>query len=230
MTDLVYVLGKGSLWNNNELRYSLRSVEKHLSGVGRVFIVGECPPFLTNVTHIKASDDKKAIPDTNIMHKIWMACSNPEISETFLFLNDDHYLLQDFEADKFPYYYHKTIVEYVKKRGHDGYGKRCENTQKSLENRNKSTKYFDLHYPILYSKTAFIKHVVNAYDHSKKDGMILKSLYANGLQIEGTEIQDCKIPHLLLKDLPCYSTYPTVSAGAQKFLKEMFPNKSRFEL
>lgn len=230
MTDVVYALGKGSMWSNNELRYSLRSVEKHLKGYGQVWIIGEKPSWLTDVKHIPASEPKGSVPDTNIMGKIAIACRNEQISDTFLFVNDDHYLLQDVQADQYPYYYNGTIAQHVKKRGHDGYGKRCENTQKSLENRGLPTKYFDIHYPILYNKKHFLQQVVNQYDTRLKDGMIIKSLYANALQIEGTEVKDCKVPHLLLNDLPCYSTYPTVSSKAQQFLREKFPEKSKFEL
>ena len=39
--DVVYILGKGSVWKDNEIRYSLRSIEKHLTGFDRVFIVGQ---------------------------------------------------------------------------------------------------------------------------------------------------------------------------------------------
>jgi len=40
--DVVYPLSNGSHWDNNELRYSLRSLEKYALNLGRVFVVG--PP------------------------------------------------------------------------------------------------------------------------------------------------------------------------------------------
>ena len=43
--DIVYILGNGSKFNNEEIRYSLRSLEKFVN-FDRVFIVGECPKFL----------------------------------------------------------------------------------------------------------------------------------------------------------------------------------------
>lgn len=229
MISVVYTLGKSSMWSNNELRYSLRSIDNHLKGYGHVWIIGEKPDWLTNVNHKPATDHKNAVPDFNIMSKLVGAVIEPEISDTFLFMNDDHYLLQDVQADQYPYYYQGTIGQHVKKRGHDGYGRRCENTEKSLKARNLPTKYFDVHYPILYQKDLFMKNVFRKYGN-EKDGMILKSLYANALHIEGTEIKDCKVPHLPLNDLPCFSTYPTVSRKAQQFLREKFPEKSKFEL
>jgi hypothetical protein len=54
--DLVYVLGSGSRWGDNELRYSLRSVEKHLKGYNNVYLVGDKPDWVRNVTHIPKQD------------------------------------------------------------------------------------------------------------------------------------------------------------------------------
>lgn len=36
--DILYVIGRGSKWENNELRYSLRSLEKNGINVGNIFI------------------------------------------------------------------------------------------------------------------------------------------------------------------------------------------------
>ena len=44
--DILYVVGRGSTWNNNELKYSLRSIAKNGINVDRVFIVGYIPDFI----------------------------------------------------------------------------------------------------------------------------------------------------------------------------------------
>jgi len=118
MIDLVYTIkANDSTWEDNELRYSLRSIEKYLSGVGQVFIIGDCPDFLTNVIHIPATDEEnREWKDRNIYRKLLIACNDVRISENFLFVNDDHYLTQPFEAGKFPFYYRepdmiKTITK-----------------------------------------------------------------------------------------------------------------------
>ena len=43
--DILYVVGTGSKWDNNELRYSLRSIDKYGINIDRVFIVGTKPDF-----------------------------------------------------------------------------------------------------------------------------------------------------------------------------------------
>jgi len=228
MISVVYTIGKGSRWNDYELLFSLRSIQKHLKGIGEVFIIGECPDFLTNVNHIPAKDPY-AVPDTNIMLKIKTACETMEVSEDFLFMNDDHYLMTDFEADKFPYFYCSTLEVYLKKRAGDGYGRRARNTRTSLLERGLKDKHFDIHYPILYNKKAFIEQVCDKYDMTKKDGFVLKSLYANGLKIEGIETKDFKLNVPPPKNCQVFSTHPRVSGAIYRFLEYKFPSKSMFE-
>ena len=55
--DILYVIGKGSEWNNNELRFSLRSIAKYGKNIDRVFIVGYKPDFVSDeVTFIPCDD------------------------------------------------------------------------------------------------------------------------------------------------------------------------------
>ena len=54
--DIVIPLGTESRWHDNELRFTLRSIEKHLTGYRNVIIVGWCPPWVQNVVHIKKED------------------------------------------------------------------------------------------------------------------------------------------------------------------------------
>lgn len=60
--DVLYILGSGSPFNNDELRYSLRSLEKNGVNVSRVIVVGENPGFLSeNVEyyHVKEFSGNK---------------------------------------------------------------------------------------------------------------------------------------------------------------------------
>lgn len=113
--DIIYPLRKASRYNDIEIRMSLRSVETYLLKFNKVFIIGHLPEWCQNVVHIPAQD-QHAIPDRNIHEKILLACNHPDLSDDFLFFNDDHYLLSFFEAPGFPYYYSKTLDEYVKKQ------------------------------------------------------------------------------------------------------------------
>lgn len=104
--DIVIPLGVGSLWQDNELRFCLRSISKYLTDYGQIFIIGDCPDFIQNIIHIPATDSIfRKDKDRNIFNKLMIACEQNEISESFLFMNDDHYLLSDLVASEIPYYY-----------------------------------------------------------------------------------------------------------------------------
>lgn len=229
MIDILYVLGKGSIKGDIELRFSLRSVEKHLQNAGHVWIVGECPKWLHNVNHLPFPDDRNRVPDYNIMRKISHFCEQPENPASFLFFNDDHYLLSEFTAPDFPYFYQGSLVDYVKLRGPDGYGRRSNNTLKYLQANDLPTKYFDIHTPILYSKQVFLKAVTNAVDWQDPDGFIIKSLYANSLKLEGTPSKDFKINGLPPANCQIFSTFPHVKSSVWRFLQEQFPDQSKYE-
>ena len=96
LMDVVYVIGKGSNWRDNELRFSLRSITKNGSGIRNIFIVGERPDYIKNIIHIPASDifDPAVNADGNIITKILTACGDKRLSENFLFINDDHLVLK----------------------------------------------------------------------------------------------------------------------------------------
>lgn len=228
MTSIVYPLGNGSRLNDAELRYSLRSVEKNLSGYGKVFIVGRKPTWIHNITYIEAKDQFE-VPDRNIMTKIMKACESPEVSETFLYMNDDHFLMHEFEIDKFPFFYSETIEAYLQRRGMDGYGQRVRNTYDYLSKNDLPTKYFDSHTPILIEKKRF-KEIMNKVDWNKKYGFVIKSLYANSLKIEGQLEKDHKSESTPRKNDPVYSTTPKPKAAVTRFLSEVFNKKSRYEM
>lgn len=225
MIDIVYPLGIGSRWNNNELRYSLRSVEKNLTAVRKVFLIGQNPEWIKNVVHIPYPDDKN-VPDENIRYKILAACDDKRISNDFLFMNDDHYILKQFQADKFPFYYADLFKTYFK-RG-DQYGIRCRNSYRYLIDNNYSTKFYDIHYPIIYNKSKFRQIFSNL--KPKYSGYVLKSLYGNMTNPISTKIVDCKFDGIPKETMPCFSTLPTVSPKVAEFLKTTFPNKSKYEI
>jgi hypothetical protein len=223
---IVYPLGNGSILKNFELRMSLRSIEKNLSGFTDVAIVGDFPAWGHNLYHIQAMDPYK-IGDQNIMYKLSLACKDEKVSDPFLYFNDDHYLLTQFDAPTFPNLYHSTLEKYFKLRGPDVYGKRAESTLKHLQEKNLPTKFFDIHTPILIHKQAFIQNVVNApWDRTS---FLAKSLYANSLSLEGIEELDCKLAQPPQVKAKVFSSFPHMKASVTRFLVEQFPKMSNFE-
>lgn len=100
---------KGRYVNNDELRYSLRSVEKHAPWVRRIFIVtdDQCPPWLdTGNPRIRVVDHKdimppEALPSFNSTVIEYFLYRIPDLSEHFLFANDDMFFNADLRPDFF---------------------------------------------------------------------------------------------------------------------------------
>src|SRR4051812_2193913 len=105
VVDVVYPFGKGSLWKNNELRYSLRSLEENCIGVKNVFVIGQNPEFLSDkVIHVPYQDIYTN-KSRNIMSKIHWICNDRRVSDNFVMLNDDYFFLQQINLAEYPYYW-----------------------------------------------------------------------------------------------------------------------------
>lgn len=194
MIDVVYSLGSGSHHNNIELFYSLKSVEKFLTDFRKIYIIGEHPGFDANYFHIPIIDIGRN-REERIKNKILVACNHPDISNDFLFMNDDHFFTKPIQAPTLPYYHDGNIATRYKDYRKNGHYKRALlNSLMALAEKNYGLRYFDVHTPIIYNKDAFIK-VMDMYDWNLKDGFVVKSLYCNTLQIEGEHLADCKINH-----------------------------------
>lgn len=237
MIDIVYALGKGSAWNDNEIRYSLRSVEKHLSDYRNVYIVGECPEWMQNVTHIPYADEHQN-RETRIALKVLRACNESSVSDQFLFMNDDHFLLKDCSAIGYPYY-HKGLLQEESDTPNLNLPYRTSllNTIQALSVQGKPAFNYDTHTPILYDKAKF-KDVYLPLDWNRKHSYVVKSIYANTIGVDGTFMPDCKIhKHLDLSDIAVtllgkkvFSISNSAVNGAlKKFMDELFPIKSKYE-
>lgn len=232
--DIVYVLGTGSRWHNNELRYSLRSVEKHLKAYDNVYIVGFKPGWLQNVIHIPADDAFRQEKERNIFHKITVACLDKRVSEDFIFFNDDHFLLQDVES--MPYYHREPLEQYVKGRV-TTYKISANNTLQALKRRGYSTLNFDVHAPIIYNKSKFLE--LKKYNWNIRGAYIIKSLYCNTHGITGEMLTDCKIQtpltelqlHDRIKGRPVFSIGDgAITKTLRLFMDRLYPRESEFEM
>jgi hypothetical protein len=188
-TDVIIPLNNRSTQKNKELRYCLRSIEQHLSGAGNVFIVGHCPDWLTNVIHIPLEEDaRNRFRDRNIMLKMLEACKDSRVSDDFLMVHDDHFLLADYEAGAFPYYHMGLMNE-----GVGLYGETKQNTKSLLcREMHDTINNFDCHCPIVFNKHRF-KTTVPHVGWDRPHGYCLKTLYCVMNGIEGEYMDDIKI-------------------------------------
>jgi hypothetical protein len=239
MTDVVYVLGIGSRFYDLELKYSLRSIEKHLKDVGNVYIVGEPPWFEHNCIHIPM-DDWSPCKEKNILSKIKEACSTHSISDTFLFFNDDHFLNQDHSADTFPNYYNKSLEGLLSRTNpQSSYRISVKNTIDHLLSRNSTTHNFDCHTPIRYNRQSFLDINSTIPWEEQRNGFTIKSLYGNLMNLDKVQFNDIKInDHRPLNELkqsvadsPVFSIGDTGLEGGQIqiLLQHLYPDKCKYE-
>lgn len=232
--DVVIPLGNGSVYDDLELKYALRSVQQFLIGYRRVYIIGELPIWCHNVVHIPWPDKSK-YKQRNICGKVIRACDEASVSDEFLFMNDDHYFTRVTDARTFPYYAHGTIESEIK-RGVGEYKRALVNTLSALK--DLSTWNFDVHYPIRYRKDHFLNLMTNHYDWNVPDGYVIKSLYCNSLNIKPDVIQDCKVhdylPQPMIEEIaasrPCLSTSNyAITNPMRRVLDKLYPEKSVYE-
>jgi hypothetical protein len=192
MKDLVYILGTGSKWQDNEIRFSLRSVTKNLTGVGNVWIIGELPCFIdeTKVKHLYYPDrHSKDNADANMIDKLLHACQQPELSDDFIFMNDDFFILKPMHVDEIPLLHKGDMKDkapdYWAKT--DIWTKRILNTFNTLKAADMTTMLYDLHCPMPMNKTLF-PAVMEQFDYATIPGLNFRSLYGNAVyQGEGTK-------------------------------------------
>jgi hypothetical protein len=231
-TDIIIPLNNRSTQKNKELRYCLRSIERHLHGVGNVFIIGYCPEWVTNVIHVPFEEDpRNRFRDRNIMLKMLEACKDSRVSDDFLMVHDDHFLLADYEAGAFPYYHMGPMNE-----GFGQYGETKQNT-KSLLSFTDSFNNYDCHCPIVFNKQLFMRSAALA-DWSKAHGYCLKTLYCVMNGITGEYAEDIKIRMPYNKDMinKIIAGRKWFSIGDRCFehgmwdvLNELYPKPSKYE-
>lgn len=233
--DVVYVLGNESKHNNNELKFSLRSLEKHCSGFNNIYLIGERPWWITGIKHYPHKDTQpKAI---SILNKIKYACKLQTLSDQFLFINDDHFFVKDLDITEMEYQYNNSEREKIleTREKTDGYRMLIENTNKVAINGN----YFDIHKPIIYDKKKFLAMCKNYTFEKYSTGLLIKTMYCYFNKIKGIESQDYIIREKLgeseirekLKDADIFSIHdPAVNKDLINFFESNYPNESNYEL
>ncbi len=160
-----------------ELKYALKSIEKHLTGYGKIHIIKE--------------GDLPGRKEYSILQKILRACNNPEVSEDFIVWHDDHFLLKPLDVSEIKYWHNGTLEEMIPK-AKGFYLKAIEDTINELYCLPHLN--YDIHVPFLVNKGIF-KMLMSDYEKE----YCVKSLYINKLQtiIEPEYMEDLKInlPH-----------------------------------
>jgi hypothetical protein len=225
--DIVYTCRPG---RNEELRYSIRSVEKNASFVRDIWVVGGKPDWY--------SGKFLNIPQTgnafqNVRTNLKTIIDNPSISEDFVFMNDDFFIVKS--IDSVPTYYNGLLLDRSKRHtelaGLNYYSNFLMRSDQALRRYGiKEPLNYELHAPIVFNKTMLLETIDKQFS--------IRSCYGNIHNIGGEEIRDVKIytsPQFVEDSSSIDNGTPFVSTDDESFrkmgdiIKDMFPDKSSYE-
>ena len=104
---VLYVVGEGSTHENMELRWSLRSLDKHCPGAVPV-IVGTAPSWFKGES--LPCEDESPRKEKNIMRKVLAAIEARLVEGEFQISADDHFWIADTDLSKLPIYFREPIL------------------------------------------------------------------------------------------------------------------------
>lgn len=146
--DVLYCLGSGSLYNNKEIYHSINSL-KRFAKFDRIFVIGEKPDIVADVDYIYIPFKDTMGRTRNVFRKICEVCENSDISENFLYMMDDVFILKPIDIDNYPMYHSNAIQTYSNP---NAYLKEINNTKEFLVSHNKPFLHFGVHCPIVYNR------------------------------------------------------------------------------
>lgn len=229
--DIIIPYKKSSL-NGLELRYTLRGIEQYVSERGNVFLIGDCPNYCQNVIHIPNQiRPERQWKQSNICRHLLKAASDKQVSDDFLFMADDHFLLRELVPN---YNYTDTLAGSLGRTStHTFYRNTLLNTAQLVG--EFATDYG--HGPMVFNKELFIRAMALA-DWTKPWGYAIKSLYCHFNKMPGHFEPDLKIKAQvsahnimrLIKGRPMFSTGDkAISDDLLLVLKQLYPTKSQYE-
>lgn len=232
--DAVYPLGGGSKISNLEIVLSLRSLARHAANLGNIYVIGEQPARLNwggRLIHLPFTETHGRY--ANVWEKVLAAAKDPRISERFLWMNDDFYCLENFDAGAVPYFCRTNKLSSSEARS--SYQQTLRKTRDALVKRGLSTYHFGTHQPINFEK-AKIRQLFKEFEDEiyAPRGLSLRTCYGNYFQVERT----VKTTKLIKGDHPptlrglfAVSSHATATpANLRRHIKRLYPGPSEFEL
>ena len=179
--DLVYICRNG---DNEELRYSIRSAVKNLPH-DKVWVVGGKPEwYVGNYIEVSQTGPKYS----NARNNLKAICNSEDISESFILMNDDFYIIN--RVSSVPYMYSGTLDDKISHRedafSGNSYTTLLRKTLGFLSNKKiKTILDYELHVPMVMEKKKLLKVI----------GLpgLWRSIYGNSFEVGGIKIKDVKV-------------------------------------
>ena len=233
--DVVYFLKQSP--KNEELRYSLRSLEKNWQ-YHKVWFYGGCPDGLKPDYHVPV---RQIAPSKwqRVRDMIYQACLNDDLTEDFWLFNDDFFILKP-KNENMPVQYNRTLEDRIRKieKRHGGipdeYTTRLRHLVKTLKTASKPTLDYAVHKPMLINRKRMLE-VLRAFP----DEPMVRALYGNYWELGGVSNHDMKIKvqnyakmNEVMRSWDFLSTSDTsfATGNVGRYLRDKFSVKSKFEV
>ena len=235
--DIVYFVKDALV--NEELRYSLRSVEENWQ-YNQVWFYGGCPNGLKPDKYVRAPQVGFSKWE-KVRSMLYAACQNDEITENFWLFNDDFFVLRRWPngCENMPPLYNGDLHSYIEKTERKNGGKSNDWTRRlrhlvaTLEGAGKGTLNYAVHKPMLINRKKMLE-VLKKFP----DEPMSRALYGNYWEIGGVSRHDMKIKVIDYPKLDiAVRTWDFISTSDEsfregnvgRFLKDKFKERSRFE-
>jgi len=227
--DFVYICRDEE---NEELRYSIRSVLFSFPEA-KVWVVGGKPKWYSgDYIFVKQNDNKYA----NAINNLKALCNTSEISEKFILMNDDFFIIKKIEAVEQFYngLLSSKIEKFIKITGSSMYIRKLITTNNRLNKLGFINPLdYELHIPMPMHKAGLLD-VITKYPEC-----LWRSMYGNLFNVGGKQMEDVKVyrnkRHAersaeITKNSIYLSTEDTgLSIMLDKILKDLLPNPSPYE-
>ena len=226
--DIVYILKDE--FNCEELRYSLRSVEKNFPHRFVWFVGGQPKGFQPDraIKHKQVGSTKWDM----IKSSMWKAVENEEVSDDFFLFNDDFFVMKKFKGE-FVNYVDMTLAERIdelRRNVHpwlNPYGRTLFKAEQELISLGRPTMNYDVHLPMMFNKDLF-KASIN-----KCSSPQMRSVYGNLNAVPFVIHQDVKVYDMetVPEDPDFLSTDEDVFEKGRvgAYIRKQFPTPSRWE-
>ena len=224
--DIVYILKQNV--RPEEIRYSLRSIEKNFTYKDVWFYCGK-PEGITPDHYVPHRQDG-ATKWQRARSSLIQICKNDEISDKFWLFNDDFYILQRVTKET---QYHRGLLKDhyldVEKRhnGHTAYTNQLRACEEQLKDAGLTTLDYALHVPILVDKKKMLE-TLKMFPRCP----MFRSLYGNYAGIGGEYHEDHKIaaPTGKPRDGEMFLSSSDKGFPAVKdYLDQLFPDPCKYE-
>ena len=166
--------------DTRDLALSVRLARKNLNNLSRIFVVGGSPRGVEGIEHIPFADPNVGNREGNITRKCLLACHLSRISDPFIFMSDDQFILKEMDAATMPLRFKGNLED---GRVETVYGQKTRETYLELRRLGLPTLNFNTHWPVPIRKEAYIAALrLVPWDVEVPGGGILcRSIYGNSL-------------------------------------------------